>query len=101
MPYPVEMQESLKKVAATRNSRLNQEFRRLEYDEKDEILKDYHPDFRETGKTEIPFGPNKGDLVPNELAELIKCVIEMESHFLGGSVITFDGGISGCLNDPD
>ena len=71
MPYPVEMQESLKKVAAMRNSRLNQEFRRLEFDEKDEILKNYHPDFRETGKTEIPLGPNKGDLVPNELAELI------------------------------
>jgi len=71
MPYPSEMQHALKAIEASRKSRIGQEFRRLEFDEKDEILKNYHPDFRKSGKTEIPFGPNKGDLIPNELAELL------------------------------
>ena len=71
MPYPIEMQASLRKVAATRKNRLGKEFRRLELSEKSDILQNYHPDFRESGKTEIPFGPSKGDLVPNELFELI------------------------------
>ena len=71
MPYPIEMQASLSKVAATRQNRLGEEFRRLALSEKSDILQNYHPDFRESGKTEIPFGSNKGDLIPNELAELI------------------------------
>ncbi len=71
MPYPVEMHPSLRKVEETRSSRLGKEFRRLELSEKSTILQNYHPDFRESGKMEIPFGPNKGDLVPNELAELL------------------------------
>ena len=71
MPYPMEMQEPLKQVAATRSARLGQEFRRLELQEKDEILKNYHPDFRSSGKREIPFGSNKGEPVPMELAELM------------------------------
>jgi len=71
MPYPVEMQASIRKVEATRKARMGQEFRRLELSEKAQILEDYHPDFRKSGKTAIPFGPSTGDLVPNELAELI------------------------------
>ena len=71
MPYPIEMRDSLNKVASTRNSRVGKEFRRLEFSEKDDILQNYHPDFRKKGKTEIPYGPNKGELIPNELAELL------------------------------
>ncbi len=72
MPYPSEMQESIrKKVEPTRQARLEQEFRRLELSEKAEILENYHPDFRQSGKRKILFGPNQGDLVPYELAELI------------------------------
>lgn len=71
MPYPVEMQDSIKKVELTRPSRLNQEFNRLELTEKTWLLEDYHPDFRLGSKSEIPLGPNRGELVPVELVELL------------------------------
>ena len=61
MPYPVEMQESVKKVETTRPSRLNQEFNRLELSEKARLLEDYHPDYRPGSKAPIPLGPNSDD----------------------------------------
>jgi succinate dehydrogenase/fumarate reductase flavoprotein subunit len=71
MPYPVEMQDSIKKVELTRPSRLNQEFKRLELTEKARLLEDYHPDYRPGSKAEIPLGPNRSELVPVELLDLL------------------------------
>jgi succinate dehydrogenase / fumarate reductase flavoprotein subunit len=93
MPYPVEMQASLRKVQATRQQRLEKEFRRLELSEKSEILKNYHPDFRESGKTGIPFGPSKGDPVPNELAELITSPSRLEPASVDLNKIDFETDI--------
>ncbi|RJQ48647.1 MAG: FAD-binding protein [Desulfobacteraceae bacterium] len=93
MPYPVEMQASLRKVQATRQQRLEKEFRRLELSEKSEILKNYHPDFRESGKTGIPFGPSKGDPVPNELAELITSPSRLEPESVDLNKIDFETDI--------
>lgn len=71
MPYPVEMQESIKKVEYTRPSRLNQEYERLELSEKKRLLEDYHPDYRPGSKVKIPLGPNRDEPVPAELAALL------------------------------
>ena len=71
MPYPVEMQASIKKVELTRPSRMNQEFNRLELSEKNRLLEGYHPDYRPGSKAQIPLGPNRDELVPVELVELL------------------------------
>jgi len=78
MPYPVEMQESIKKVELTRSSRLNQEFDRLELSEKARLLEDYHPDYRTDSKAKISLGPNSDDLVPVELLELLNSPSRLE-----------------------
>ena len=72
MPYPVEMQASIKKVEITRPSRLNQEFERLELSDKNQLLENYHPDYRPGSKVKISLGPNRDELVPVELVELLK-----------------------------
>ena len=72
MAYPIEMQESVKKVEASRNGRLGQSFPRLQFAEKAKLLETYHPDFRLAGKREIRFGPNKGGMAPNELMALLE-----------------------------
>ena len=78
MPYPVEMQESIKKVELTRSSRLNQEFDRLELSEKARLLEDYHPDYRIDSKAKISLGPNSDELVPVELVELLNSPSRLE-----------------------
>ena len=44
-PYPENMMESIKKVEATRAQRMATEPRRLTADEKDALLKKFHPDY--------------------------------------------------------
>ena len=45
--FTPEMLESIKKVEATRQERMGMEPRRMTADEKDALLKAYHPDYRE------------------------------------------------------
>ena len=65
------MLESIRKVEATRAQRMGMEPRRMDADEKDELLKAYHPDYRPDGFKEIKIGPNKGQKAPCELADLL------------------------------
>ena len=64
--FTSEMRESIKKVEATRAERMKTEPRRMTAEEKDALLKAYHPDF-----AEIKVGPNKGEKAPLELTELL------------------------------
>ena len=58
--FTPEMMESVKKVEATREARLGVEPRRMTADEKDALLKEFHPDYKEDAFAEIKVGPNKG-----------------------------------------
>ena len=66
------MLESIKKVEATRTQRMGTEPRRMTAEEKSELLKAYHPDYRPEGFQEILIGPNKGQKAPVELANLLQ-----------------------------
>lgn len=70
--FSQEMMDSIKKVEATRQSRIGADLRRMSADEKEKLLKEYHPDFVEDGFATLEIGPNKGDKVPHELAELLQ-----------------------------
>ena len=39
--------------------------------EKDELLRRFHPDYRQDGFVYLAVGPNKGDKVPTELGNLL------------------------------
>jgi len=47
--FTPEMLESIKKVEATRAARMGTEPRRMTAEEKSELLKAYHPDYRPEG----------------------------------------------------
>ena len=75
--YTQEMLESIKKVEATRPERLKQVLagnhpRRMTADEKDQVLLENHPDHIANQFTELAIGPNKGERVPLELAEMLQ-----------------------------
>ena len=69
--FTSEMRESIKKVEATRAERMKTEPRRMTAEEKENLLKSYHPDYRADGFAEIKVGPNKGEKAPLELTELL------------------------------
>ncbi|HEX7550659.1 MAG TPA: succinate dehydrogenase/fumarate reductase flavoprotein subunit, partial [Candidatus Methylomirabilis sp.] len=72
MAYDVGLMESIRRVEATRSTRLGQQFPRLTADEKAAILKGFHPDYKAGTMRELAVGPNAGDRVPHELADLLE-----------------------------
>ncbi len=79
--YPDYMLESIKKVEKTRPKRLalakkygKKVFTAMDKNERQEILDTYHPDYKKDALKEVRVGPNKGDMLINEVADL------MESH---------------------
>lgn len=41
-------------------------------DERDNVLKKFHPDYKDTGMRELAVGPNRGERTPDEFADLIE-----------------------------
>ncbi len=70
--YPDYMRESLSKVAASRAGRIGKHFRSMTADEKQQILKDYHPDWKMDQKRQLGLGSSKGQLMPHEVANIIE-----------------------------
>jgi len=71
------MMESVRKVEATRPERVAQaeaghHFPRMNEQETEAILTEYHPDYREGTKRPLAIGVGKGTIVPNELADLLE-----------------------------
>lgn len=70
--YPDYMRESIKKVEKTRPERIDKTPERMDPDEADEVLNNFHPDYRPEGKKEIQIGPSEGRKAPNEVNELLE-----------------------------
>lgn len=66
------MLASIRKVEAAREENAKLDPRRMTAEEKDTLLKKFHPDYRAEQFTELRFGPNRGQKVPLELAELLE-----------------------------
>ena len=101
--FTAEMYESIKKVEATRKERMATEPRRMTAEEKEALLKAYHPDYREDGFAEIKVGPNKGEKAPKELTELLhsnsrllKEKIDLSKVDYETDVLVIGGGGAGC-----
>ena len=79
------MQESIKKVEAAREANIRLDPRRMTAEEKEILLKTYHPDYREEQFAELKMGPNKGGKVPVELAALLQGLWQFARGPLFGS----------------
>ena len=98
------MLESIKKVEATRAARMATEPRRMTAEEKSELLKAYHPDYRPEGFAEIKIGPNKGQKAPLELTQLLHSnsrllneKIDLENPAYDVDVLVIGGGGAGIF----
>jgi len=74
-PYPDYMMETIELVEESRPDRLRTEPRRPTPEEKEALLRNYHPDYRPGTKRVLKIGPNAGDTsmpVPHEVADVIE-----------------------------
>ncbi|MBT9175018.1 MAG: L-aspartate oxidase [candidate division WS2 bacterium] len=72
MSYPENMIESMKMVEKTRPIRAKEKFPLLSPDDKQNLLKSFHPDFREDTLRALKVGASKGSKVPHELANILE-----------------------------
>ena len=70
--YPREMQESIRKVEATRARRIKETFSAMSMGERDAILEAFHPDYKDETFHAIRVGVSKGQRMPVELARIME-----------------------------
>ncbi len=74
--YPEYMQESLRLVEKTRPEREDESFQAMSADEKQEILRNWHPDYKMDQKRRLKVGTSAGELMPHEVVD------NLEAHTL-------------------
>ena len=70
--YPEKYNESLAAVAAAREANIALEPTRMTAEQKETLLKTYHPDYKDDQFSTLKIGPNKGDKVPHELCAVLQ-----------------------------
>lgn len=105
--YPEELRKQIKAVEATRPERLEQarkgeNFPALTMDQRKEWLDKYHPDFKPSGKREVKIGPNKGDLLPEEIVDILESrsrvnpkTVDLSTPDIETDVLVIGGGGAG------
>ncbi len=100
--YSEKFQKSIAAVEAARDKNVALEPTRMTAQQKTDLLAAYHPDYRQDQFEELKIGPNKGNKVPKELAEILqahsricpKCV-DLEKVDYDVDVLVIGGGGAG------
>jgi succinate dehydrogenase/fumarate reductase flavoprotein subunit len=79
--YPPEMQESIRKVEATRARRIGETFPAMSLEEREAILQGFHPDYKSETFQAIRVGVSKGQRMPLELAKIVEGYPHVGSDF--------------------
>lgn len=77
-------------VEATRNKRLKETFSFMNLKERQEILENFHPDYKKGTKRPLRIGPNEGCPVSNEVADLLEAHALVKPEEIDLSQIDFD-----------
>lgn len=77
MPYPESLIKLIKKVEETRPARVErkkkgEEFPALPLEQRDVVLEEFHPDYREGTRRAIRIGPSKGYAISNEMVDVLE-----------------------------
>ncbi|MBR3844224.1 MAG: FAD-dependent oxidoreductase, partial [Clostridia bacterium] len=88
--YTNEMLESMKKVEAAREANAVLEPRRMTAEEKEQLLATYHPDYKQDEFAVLQVGPNKGEKVPTQLAELLQAKSRVADMNIDLSKVDYD-----------
>lgn len=97
----MDIHEFQKIVHKTRDLRRTQTISKYSPGERDTLIKQYHPDFREAAYRRIRFGPNAGELTVRELAALLEGESPVPDDMdltpaYTADVLVVGGGGAGC-----
>ncbi|MBP8645864.1 MAG: FAD-binding protein [Syntrophobacteraceae bacterium] len=98
MGYTSEMKELIKRVEATRpmrveQSRRGEHFPALSLEERAVVLSKFHPDYQQEGRRALRVGPDKGLVVPEEVARVMESRSLLRPDKVDLSRVDFDTDI--------
>ena len=101
--YSEQFMESLKLVEAARENNIALEPTRMTAEQKQTVLSSFHPDYKADEFAVLEIGPNKGDKVPKELAEILQAhsritsdSVDLENPDYETDVLIIGGGGAGA-----
>ncbi|MBN1899704.1 FAD-binding protein [Candidatus Sumerlaeota bacterium] len=109
--YPEYMQDSLKKVEASRPSRLRLSrekgrehiFPAMTAAQREEVLQKFHPDYKKIAKRPLRIGVNKGESITTEVADILEAysrinpdVFDLNHPDMETDVLIVGGGSAAC-----
>ncbi|MFO7865896.1 MAG: FAD-binding protein [Candidatus Aminicenantes bacterium] len=107
--YPEYMKESLDKLAQGRQKRFELAksgkpvFPPMSAEEREDVLKKFHPDHKPDARKKIHIGPNKGEIITTEVADMLEShsrikpeKFDLSSPDYETDVLIIGGGGAGC-----
>ena len=107
--YPEYMEESLRKVIQTRPARLelarksDPVYPPMNAEERRKVLEDFHPDFKPDALRPVAVGPNKGEKLTTEVADLLEShswlrseQVNLDKPDFETDLLIIGGGGAGC-----
>jgi len=100
--YPPEMQESIRRVEATRMRRLKETHPTMSLEEREQVLNAFHPDYIKEKMRGIRVGISKGQRMPLELADIVEGRprispdFDLSEPFAETDVLVIGGGGAGA-----
>ena len=101
--YSEKFTESIRLVEQARLQNIAYEPARMTAKEKDDLLAAYHPDYKKDQFTTLSIGPNAGEQVPHELAEMLQahsrikpCDVNLDAPDYDVDVLIIGGGGAGA-----
>ena len=100
--YPPEMQESIRKVEATRARRIGEAFPAMSMEDREAVLEAFHPDYKDETFHTIRVGVSKGQRMPIELAKIVEGRphigpdFDLSSPMIETDVLVVGGGGAGA-----
>jgi len=91
--YPKEFEKSIRKVEETRDERLKKLPERMKEREREELLKKWHPDYKPEAKRKLNVGVSKGEIVPNEVADIIEAYPLIEPKEIDLSQVDYEADV--------
>lgn len=88
--YTKEFEKSLKAVSDAREANIAYEPPRMTADEKETLLRTYHPDYRNDKFESLAIGANKGEKVPSELCEILQAHSRIKASDVDLDNIAYD-----------
>jgi len=107
--YPEYMSPSLDKVTQTRNKRFELAksgkpvFPQMSAEEREAVLNKFHPDYKPDARRKIRIGPNKGEVITTEVADMLEShsrikpeLFDLTKPDYETDILIIGGGGAGC-----